>query len=188
MKSSHRLLILGLLTLAFAACNSGGKGTTGENTVPLCEPGEFRPAVPAGIGLAGLMQGTWEIDSFELMPDPRNVNAGASPPFVRIGFNDGVVSWPDGAYPVNEPGAPRSDDVTLDTDFYCNEVSNSVTFYAFGTTWSNSRTGLNGATRLGAVIGTTNTTSAEAIVIEQQVVRGAYEVDRFAVWHVELRQ
>ncbi|MCA8976207.1 MAG: hypothetical protein KDC98_15910 [Planctomycetes bacterium] len=186
------------LSMLFAAC-SGGSGPGGDPAAAnvSCDPGDYRPQVPAGLGVAGVMNGTWRVTASELMPDARTRNPELDEGWLGsigtdVEFRDGLRYFGDvGGDPGDpgEPGDPGIPGATSTVEFYCNEQAGGLTLYGFGVRFSAPSWG-NGATRQCAIFGTTGPRSAVAVIVEEQVFAtiNTPGVDRFMAYRVTLEK
>jgi len=163
---SHLSVVLVLAQLGLVSCSGGGGGrdpADDRTAAPGCIPPAYAPPTTAtDLGVAGRMHGTWEIVDSVLLSDPRNrlPDPSATNRSGMIEFRDGLI------IEAQDPSAPM---IPSTMEFYCNEVANDLTFYAFGVrNLANPVTGA-GTTRVGGVYGTTSATTAGAIVVEEFV-------------------
>lgn len=182
-----------LCTLALTACSGGGGGGGGELTPTApCDPGDYRPATPNGLGVAGLMDGTWQVVSVALLPDPRTRNADVDQAYMlpdeTIEFRAGLVF--EGDEDPTEPGGPNGVSIPVALEFYCNEPDANVTLYGFGIQIGANTFVGQGVERMVGIFGTTGATTARAILVEETVLAGGAipAIDRFQVVQVELEK
>ena len=194
---------LTMLTLGFVAtaCGGGGGGGSGNGSLgelPACDPGDFRPEIPAGLGIAGSMEGVWRVVTSDLVADPRTRDPKPDGGWINVDdqveFRDGIVYFDTSAATGAEPTTSAQNTSNTPTfegefEFYCNENSNSITLYGFGFTMRSTISSFQATLRLGAIFGTTGATTAQCVIIEQTVVSGTPNAeDRFMVRQLSLEK
>ncbi|MCR9248335.1 MAG: hypothetical protein NXI31_25180 [bacterium] len=202
MKTPRTFLSCTTLTLSLllTACSGGGSSDTpGVEGNLECSPGAFLPEVPSGLGVAGVMDGTWRVVTVDLLPDARTRNPDPGEGYGTVGerftFRDGLMYFETGGAgsggttePTNNPNLPNVPQIEVTFEFACNEVANAITLYGLGVRFADNPIFGPAVFRQCAVFGTTSATTAEAIVVEEQVVGGLNPVDRFTVRRLVLER
>lgn len=197
MKPVLPLFSLLSLSLVLAACGGGGGGgTSNVSGSQECDPGDYRPVAPAGLGVAGPMDGTWRVVASELIGDARTRNPMIFAGWLAMGdpieFREGLkYDGDDPAEPGSPggPGTPSQTGLTANVEFFCNEQAAGLTLYGFGFNYVSAGSG-SGAVRVCGIFGTTNANEAVGVIVDEQVYAlGALPlVDRFMVYEVTLER
>lgn len=187
---------LSLPLCILAACGGGGGGggsdaqPQGGPGIPDCNPGQYLPIAPAGLGVAGLMDGIWEVVNQEIVADARTRDPDLSQARYDIGsrieFRSGIVY--EGSEPATgtEPSPSNLPQIDVVAEFLCNDLDGALSRYGFGFRFSGAGIPPS-AVRQVALFGTTGPVTAKAIVIEEQIFPFLQPgVDRFMVYQVEL--
>lgn len=189
---------LGLVCLAvfggLPACGGGGGGGGGpgnQQVPPSGNHGAFLPSVPPTLGVAGVMDGDYEVVAIEVLADARNRAASEDRAPHGIGevltFRNGVLDEEDESSGPAEPGGAT---IPGTLDFYANELRGTVTVYCLGVTIGDNPWIGPGSVRIGMIVGTTAPDLAEAYALEEDLLPRAPfgAVDHFGSYRLRLQR
>lgn len=165
-----------------AACGGGGGGSPaaggggggGNPNVPSSDPGAYRPELPQGAGVAGPMDGYWQVAAIELTPDARSRNADPEQAWLYV---DEVLEFTNGVFVEDQSSDPSEPlpglSIPVHLDFYVNQYVQGATLYGYGVTIGDNPYIGAGWARAVAFFGTTSATTAVANVVQEDLVAGA---------------
>jgi len=186
------LIAAASLALCLGSCGGGGGGGGAVTPNETGTHGAILPETPAGIGIAGDMEGRWRVVQADLQPMPEQEGDLSEPLCFSIGDELSIVS---GELQFDEEDVgPNDPSVPTTIDLFANGSNGTLLQYCLGVTLGSSGVLLGGNIQIGMVAGTVSATDAVAMTLCRQridsQIPGSAPVSKrdFSQWLLRLQR